>query len=114
MSLSNNYTGTAGARQKYFKLPDFWPSSPHAWFSIVETQFQLREVTTEADHFTLVASVLPESSARRVAHLLTTPPEDCYTQLKAFLLSYHQLTVIQKAAVQHGRSRQQAPHGSSD
>ena len=64
MSLSNNYAGTAGARQKYFKLPDFWPSSPHAWFSIVEAQFQLQEVTTEADRFTLVASVLPESSAR--------------------------------------------------
>ena len=54
-------------------------------------------MTSEADRFTLVASVLLEASARRVAHLLTTLPEDSYTQLKASLLSSHQLTDIQKA-----------------
>ena len=93
----NADAGGAGHRQKYFKLPDFWPSSPHAWFGIVEAQFRIRGVNSEADRFTLVASVLPEASARRVAHLLTTPPEDSYTQLKASLLSSHQLTDIQKA-----------------
>ena len=97
MSMSNNDVGATGARQKYFKLQDFWPSSPHTWFGIVEAQFQLWEVTSEADRFTLVASVLPESSACCVLHLLTTPPADCYIQLKASLLSSHQLTEIQKA-----------------
>ena len=63
----------------------------------MEAQFQLWEVTSEADRFTLVASVLPESSACCVLHLLTTLPADCYIQLKASLLSSHQLTEIQKA-----------------
>ena len=84
-------------RQRFFKLPDFWPSSPHAWFGIVEAQFRIREVDSQEDRFTLVASVLPEASARRVAHLLATPTADCYDQLKASLLSSHQLTEIQKA-----------------
>ena len=102
MSLNENAPDPAHAQQqqqhqKYFKLPEFWPSSPHAWFGIVEAQFRIRQVTSEDDRFTLVASVLPESSARKVAHLLSTPPADCYTQLKAALLSSHQLTDIQKA-----------------
>ena len=63
-------------------------------FGIVEAQFHIRQVTSEEDRFTLVASVLPESSARKVAHLLSTPPADCYTQLKVALLSSHQLTDI--------------------
>ena len=63
----------------------------------MEAQFRIREVNSQEDRFTLVASVLPEASARRVAHLLATPTDDCYTQLKAALLSSHQLTEIQKA-----------------
>ena len=102
MSLNENAPDPAHAQQqqhhqKYFKLPEFWPSSPHAWFGIVEAQFRIRQVTLEDDRFMLVASILPESSARKVAHLLSTPPADCYTQLKAALLSSHQLTDIQKA-----------------
>ena len=102
MSLNENAPDPAHAQQqqhhqKYFKLPEFWPSSPHAWFGIVEAQFRIRQVTSEDDRFMLVASILPESSVRKVAHLLSTPPADCYTQLKAALLSSHQLTDIQKA-----------------
>ena len=63
----------------------------------MEDQFHIRQVTSEDDRFTLVASVLPETSVRKVAHLLSTPPADCYTQLKAALLSSHQLTDIQKS-----------------
>ena len=102
MSLNENAPDLAHAQQKqqhqkYFKLPEFWPSSPQAWFGIVEAQFCIRQVVSEDDRFTLVASVLPENSACKVAHLLSTPPADCYTQLKAALLSSHQLTDIQKA-----------------
>ena len=96
MSLEENTPNTAN-RQRFFKLPDFWPSSPHVWFGIVKAQFRICHVLSEEDRFTLVASVFPESSARRVAHLLSAPPEDSYTQLKAALLSSHQLTEIQKA-----------------
>jgi len=47
--------------------------------------------------FSLVTSKIPESSARKVSHLLTTPSESCYVDLKTALLSTHQLTEIQKS-----------------
>lgn len=87
----------AAARSKYFKLPDFWPESTAAWFGVVERQFLLKGVEQEDDKFSLVVSALPESSARRITHLLSNPPASPYTALKAALLSAHQLTDIQKA-----------------
>ena len=93
MDNADQQTTTA----RYFKLPDFWGASPVAWFGVVESQFRLRGITAEQDKFSLVVSVLPESSARKISHLLANPPPDCYTVLKAALLSSHQLTDIQKA-----------------
>ena len=72
------------ANQCFYKLPDFWSTSPVAWFGVVEAQFLLRgtEAQLQRDRFALVTAVLPESSARRVA-----PGDTCYTDLKApFLL----------------------------
>ena len=43
----------------FFKLPDFWPASPHAWFGVVEAQFAIRNITRERDRFGLVTAVLP-------------------------------------------------------
>ncbi len=52
----------------------------------------------EEDKFSLVAAVLAEPVARRVAHLLSAPPaERPVTGLKATLLSTHKLTDIQRA-----------------
>ena len=82
---------------KFFKLPDFWASSPAAWFGIVESHFRMRGVTSQLDRFSLVTAVLPEASARRVRHLLTTPGDDCYDVLRAALLTANQLTSYQKA-----------------
>ena len=93
----NAHLNARDAHTHFFKLPDFWPATPLAWFGIVESQFRIRGVTSEEDKFTLVASVLPETSARRVTHLLSAPPADCYTQLKASLLSSHRLTDIQRS-----------------
>lgn len=88
------HVGARGA--KFFKLPDFWISSPHAWFGIAESQFVLRGITSEHDRFGLVTGVLPEASARKITHLLIAPPPDCYSALKAALLSTHQLTEMQR------------------
>jgi len=85
------------AENRYFKLPDFWSGSPAAWFGVAEAQFDLRGITTQRMRFGLVTSVLPESSARKVGQLLTTPSVNCYDDLKAALLSTHQLTEIQKS-----------------
>ena len=81
----------------YFKLPDFWLSTPHAWFGIAETQFRLRRVTSQEDRFGQVSAVLPESVARKISHLLSTPPVDCYTARKAAVLHSCQLTEEQKS-----------------
>ena len=83
-------------RGHFFKLPDFWPASPLTWFGIVEAQFDLRSVTSQRERFSLVAAVLPESSARKITHLLAAPPAECYTALKAALLQSHVLTDMQR------------------
>ena len=87
----------ASHRQRYYKLPDFWSASPAAWFGIVEAQFLIRGTEAQRDKFALVTAVLPETSARRVAHILAAPGEECYDDLKTALLAAHQLTSYQKA-----------------
>ena len=82
---------------RFFKLPDFWTVSPAAWFGVAEAQFLLCGTTTQRERFTLVAAVLPEASARRVAQILAAPGDNCYTDLRAALLVAHQLTAFQKA-----------------
>ena len=87
----------AGQPPRFFKLPDFWTASPSAWFGVAEAQFLLRGTTSQRDHFALVAAVLPEASARRVAHILAPPGDNCYDDLRAAPLVAHQLTAFQKA-----------------
>ena len=87
----------ANQHARFFKLPDFWVSSPAAWFGVAESQFILRDVTSQRDRFALVVAVLPESSARRVAHLLAAPGDNSYDELKTALLAAHQMTAFQKA-----------------
>ena len=72
-------------------------SQPAAWFGVAESQFLLRGTASQRDRFPLVAAVLPEASARRVAHILAAPCDNSYDDLKAALLVAHQLTSYQKA-----------------
>ncbi len=87
----------AGQPPRFFKLSDFWTASPAAWFGVAEAQFLLRGTASQRDRFALVAAVLPEASARRVAHILAAPGDNSYDDLKAALLVAHQLTSYQKA-----------------
>lgn len=89
--------GAPAPTVKYFKLPEFWSGSVAAWFGVVEAQFALRGVTQQRDRFALVTSALPESSARKVAHLLAAPGETCFDDLRTALLTSHQLTAFEKA-----------------
>ena len=86
----------AAGGSRSVKVRDFWPSSPHAWFGVIESQFTLRNITSQQERFSLVANVLPEASARKITHLLSSPPADCYDALKAALLSTHQVTEMQR------------------
>ena len=75
MDVEENNAAAAGNQPagqsppRFFKLPDFWTASPAAWFGVAEAQFLLRGTTSQRDRFALVAAVLPEASARRVAHI---------------------------------------------
>ena len=85
------------APPRFFKLPDLWTASPAAWFGVAEAQFLLRGTLSQQDRFALVVTILPEASARRVAHILAAPGDNSYNDLKAALLVAHQLTSYQKA-----------------
>ena len=82
---------------RFCKLPDFWSASLVPWFGVVKAQFLLRGTDAQRDKFALVTAVLPEASARRVAHILAAPGDTCYDELKTALLAAHQLTSFQKA-----------------
>jgi len=90
------------AQQQYqpslnFKLPQFWPERPAAWFGMVECQFHLRKVIGEMDKYCLVVSALPDESVKLVSFLLEQPPTILpYTTLKQQLLATHQLTPYQQ------------------
>jgi len=80
------------AEERYFKLPEFWPSSIPTWFGVAEAQFELRGVTSQRARLGLVASILPEISAKKVTHLLQSPTATCYDDLKKALLYSHLLS----------------------
>ena len=90
---------------RFYKLPDFWSTSPAAWFGVIEAQFQLRGTDAQRDKFALVTAVLPEASARRVAHILTAPTDTCYDELKTALLAAHQLTSTRRRSDSSPRNR---------
>ena len=77
--------------------PDFWSTSPAAWFGVVEAQFLLCRTEVQRDKFALIKAVLPEASARQVTHILAAPGDTCYDKLKMALLATHQLTSFQEA-----------------
>ena len=87
----------AGQAPCFFKLPHFWTASPATWFGVAEAQFLLRGTATQRECFALVATVLPEAPARRVAHILAAPGNNCYNDLRSALLVANQLTAFQKA-----------------
>jgi hypothetical protein len=86
-----------GAASGNFRLPEFWAETPANWFAMAEAQFLLRRVTSNIDKFCHVLMALPKTSYRMVTHLVTqTPAEDSYDQLKAALMSHHELSDYQR------------------
>jgi hypothetical protein len=80
-----------------FRLPDFWAEAPANWFAMAKAQFLLRRVTSNVDKFCHVLTALPKTSYRMISHLVTqAPAEDSYNQLKAALLSHHELSDYQR------------------
>jgi hypothetical protein len=60
-------------------------------------QFLLRRVTSKIDKFCHVLMALPKTSYWMISHLvMQAPAEDTYEQLKAALLSHHELSDYQR------------------
>lgn len=80
------------------KLPPFWIRSPRIWFTKVECQFALQNVSTESTKFAHVMSVLNEEVAEKVMDVIENPGDTPYTSLKQALIE--QYTISEERRVQ--------------
>lgn len=80
------------------KLPEFWPKTPATWFTQVEAQFQLGNVTADATKYFHVVAKLDQHTAIKVSDLLENPPEDeKYEALKKRLTESFSQTPLERA-----------------
>jgi hypothetical protein len=79
------------------RLPDFWPETPSAWFTFIESKFRVRGITSEEVKFDVVVGLLPRANLRQVMDVIENPhAETPYTALKSRLVSAHELTKFQR------------------
>jgi hypothetical protein len=89
-----------GAASGNFRLAEFWAEAPANWFAMAEAQFLLRRVTSNIDKFCHVLMALPKASYWMISHLVTqAPAEDTLEQLKAALMSHHELSDYQRVGM---------------
>ena len=88
----------AAAAPGYFKLADFWPNNPAAWFAQAAGQFHLRGITDPTTKYYLVLAALPEATVELIADLVEVEelPADPFTELRRRLLQAHTLTEYQQ------------------
>ena len=69
------------------RIPPFWPEEPALWFSQIEGQFALSNITSDATKFYYVAAQLDNQFAVEVKDIIISPPEtDKYVTLKTQLI----------------------------
>lgn len=69
------------------KLPVFYRKDPEIWFTLIETQFRLHNITTDATKFSHLCTVLDAEVASRVRTKILTPPaEEKYESLKEAII----------------------------
>ena len=79
------------------KLPPFWQTDARAWFITVESQFVVRNITTDDTKYHHIVSALDSDTARQVISLISSPPAtDKYEALKNKLLDIFELSARQK------------------
>jgi len=82
-----------GVQAVALKLPTFWTSQPHVWFTQAEAQFHLRNISQDSTKYYYVISALDQSVASRMLDVISHPPaEDKYEDLKKKLLSTFSLS----------------------
>jgi hypothetical protein len=79
------------------KLPQFWASSPAAWFRTADAQFAIRGVTDPLDQYYLVLGALSEANVDMVRHIVEEEPDDTsFRRLREALVSSHVLSDYQR------------------
>ena len=75
------------------KLPVFWPDSCESWFINAESQFHLKNITSNTTKFHHVVASLPQKEIDNVVDIIRNPPAaDPYGVLRSRLLQTHSLT----------------------
>jgi hypothetical protein len=81
------------------KLLSLWTDNIEAWFATVESQFAVRDITTEATRYHYVISALDTSTAKRLNAVLNRPLSATpYTDLRALLVQKFSRTPFERAA----------------
>ncbi|CAM1311072.1 Uncharacterised protein r2_g2151 [Pycnogonum litorale] len=70
------------------KLPPFWSKVTDLWFTQVEAQFSLRNITVQQTKFNYIVAALSPEVIVEVRDIVLNPPKaDPYDRLKAALIS---------------------------
>ena len=80
------------------KLPAIWTEDVEGWFSLIESQFELRKITCELTRFHYVVASLDSGVSSRVKSILRTPPADPYSALKKALIAKYSPSPFERAA----------------
>jgi hypothetical protein len=88
-------TAAPGGGYAGLRLPDFWSDAPAGWFLYAESQFRIRNITSEVDRFDHLVGALPKSSVRLVIDALESLDRP-YSALKQRLLASHELSEFQR------------------
>ena len=56
------------------KLPQFWQSKPEVWFTVIESQFQTKNITADATKYHYAVTALDRSIAEEISAFLCDPP----------------------------------------
>jgi hypothetical protein len=90
-------TAAASRGAASVKLPQFWASSPAAWFRTADAQFAIRGVVDPLDQYYLVLGALSEANVDMVRHIVEEEPDDTsFRRLREALVSSHILSDYQR------------------
>jgi hypothetical protein len=95
----DNLAATAAASRGAVsvKLPQFWASSPAAWFRMADVQFAIRGVVDPLDQYYLVLGALSEANMDMVRHIVEEEPDaTSFRWLREALVSSHILSDYQR------------------
>lgn len=79
------------------KVPQFWPTRPEVWFSLLESQFATKNITTDDTKYHHAVTGLDKATAEEISAFLLNPPATRkYEGLKSILISTFGLTQSEK------------------